>query len=62
MRVIGTDGPIPGLYAAGDNTGGRYVNQGGEKKQIINDFSWAVGSGMLAGENMATYWNQLVNE
>ena len=62
MRVIGTDGPIPGLYAAGDNTGGRYVNQGGEKKKIINDFSWAVGSGMLAGENMATYWNQLVNE
>ena len=57
LRVQGKDGPIPGLYAAGDNTGGRYVNHGGEKKQIINDFAWAVGSGMLAGENLAAYVN-----
>lgn len=55
QNVIGKDGPIDGLYAAGDNTGGRYINQGGEKKQIINDFAYAVSSGMIAGENMVSY-------
>ena len=55
QNVVGENGPIDGLYAAGDNTGGRYINQGGEKKQIINDFAYAVSSGMLAGENMASY-------
>ena len=58
MQVVGADGPVPGLYAAGDNTASRYVNHGGEKKQIINDFAWAVGSGYLAGIQMADYVNE----
>lgn len=58
MRVTGTTGAVPGLYAAGDTTGSRYVNHGGEKKQIINDFSWAVSSGFIAGAQMAQYVNE----
>ncbi|NTV91099.1 MAG: FAD-binding protein, partial [Clostridiales bacterium] len=53
MQVLGKEGPVTGLYAAGDNTSGRYVNLGGDKVQIINDLTWAVASGYVAAENMA---------
>ncbi len=53
MQVQGKNGPVTGLYAAGDNTAGRYVNLGGDKYQITNDLTWAVASGFIAGERMA---------
>lgn len=59
MRVIGKDGPVYGLYAAGDIVSGRFVNQGGEKKQTINDYTWAVASGFLAADSIA---DQLLSE
>jgi succinate dehydrogenase/fumarate reductase flavoprotein subunit/Pyruvate/2-oxoacid:ferredoxin oxidoreductase delta subunit len=52
MQVTGHDGPIKGLYAAGDTTGGRFVNHGGDRIEIINDMTWAVASGFLAGETI----------
>lgn len=59
-QLIHKDGtPVPGVYAAGDTTGSRYVNVGGEKKQIVNDYSWAVASGFIAGEALADYINNL---
>jgi fumarate reductase flavoprotein subunit len=52
MQVMGKNGPINNLYASGDNTGGRFIDRGGERIEIINDMSWAVASGYLAGENI----------
>jgi fumarate reductase flavoprotein subunit len=52
MQVMGHDGPVKGLYAAGDTTGGRFINHGGDRIEIINDMSWAVASGFLAGQNI----------
>jgi fumarate reductase flavoprotein subunit len=52
MQVIGRHGAINNLYAAGDTTGSRFVNRGGDRTEIINDMTWAVASGYLAGENI----------
>jgi len=52
MQVIGKNAPINNFYAAGDTTGGRFINRGGERIEIINDMSWAVASGFLAGQNI----------
>jgi len=58
MQVTGKNGPIKNLYASGDTTGGRYINRGGERIEIINDMSWAVASGFLAGENIGKQLKQ----
>ena len=47
--------PVEGLYCAGDTIGNRYINQGGEKLECINDFSWAFASGYLAGKKILEY-------
>jgi len=52
MQVMGHDGPVKGLYAAGDSTGSRYINRAGERIEIVNDNTWAVASGFLAGQNI----------
>jgi fumarate reductase flavoprotein subunit len=52
MQVMGKNGPIENLYASGDTTGSRYVNRGGQRYEIINDMSWAVASGFLAGQHI----------
>jgi fumarate reductase flavoprotein subunit len=52
MQVMGKNGAISNLYASGDTTGGRYINRGGERIEIINDMSWAVASGFLAGQTI----------
>lgn len=52
MQVKGKDGLMKGLYAAGDTTSGRLVNKGGQKIQTINDYTWAVGSGMVAAASI----------
>jgi fumarate reductase flavoprotein subunit len=51
-QVMGHKGPVEGLYAAGDTTGCRYINRAGERIEIVNDNTWAVGSGFLAGQNI----------
>jgi fumarate reductase flavoprotein subunit len=52
MQVMGNDGPVKGLYATGDTTGSRYINRTGDRTEIVNDMSWAVASGFLAGQNI----------
>ena len=42
-------GLVDGLYAAGDFASGRHIVLGGVKRQILNDMSWALSSGFLAG-------------
>jgi hypothetical protein len=52
MQVMGNNGPIDNLYAAGDTTGSRFINRGYERIEIVNDMSWATASGFLAGQNI----------
>jgi fumarate reductase flavoprotein subunit len=52
MQVMGQHGPVEGLYAAGDTTGSRFTNHDGERTEIVNDNTWAVASGFLAGQNI----------
>lgn len=54
MQVLSETGPVPGLYAAGDITCGRYVNDRLHKTEIINDYSWAVAGGFMAGTHAAS--------
>ena len=54
-NVLSHGAPVEGLYCAGDTIGNRYINQGGEKLECINDFSWAFASGYLAGSKMLEY-------
>lgn len=55
MEVL-TDGtPVPGLYAAGDITCGRYVNDRTHKQEVINDYSWAIASGFMAANHAAKH-------
>jgi succinate dehydrogenase/fumarate reductase flavoprotein subunit/NAD-dependent dihydropyrimidine dehydrogenase PreA subunit len=51
-QVMGKNGPIENLYAAGDTTGSRHIVRAGVRTEIINDMSWAVASGYLAGESI----------
>lgn len=46
-------GLVDGLYVTGDFASGRHVVLGGAKKQILNDMSWALASGFLAGNSAA---------
>ena len=56
MRAYAPDrNVVPGLYITGDFASGRFINQGGVKKQVLNDMSWALSSGYLAGKNAAEY-------
>jgi succinate dehydrogenase/fumarate reductase flavoprotein subunit len=54
-RVKGNDGPVPGLFAAGDVTSGNSVNAYERRSEVINDFTWANASGFLAGESAVSY-------
>ena len=44
---------LPNLYVTGDFASGRFINRAGEKAQILNDMSWALASGFLAGSYAA---------
>ena len=52
MQVLDQGSPVPGLYAAGDITCGRYVNDRLHKTEVINDYSWAVAGGFMAANHM----------
>lgn len=54
MQAYRPDGSlVPGLYVTGDFAGGRHISQGGVKRQVLNDMSWALSSGFIAGESAA---------
>ncbi len=53
MQAYRSDGTlIPGLYVTGDFASGRFLNMAGAKVQVLNDMSWALASGFLAGTNV----------
>ena len=52
-EVMGDNGPIQNLFAAGDNSSGNIVKLSQtEKMWITNEFSWALSSGMIAADGM----------
>lgn len=54
MQAYRPDGGlVPGLYVTGDFAGGRHISLGGVKKQVLNDMSWALASGFIAGGSAA---------
>ncbi len=48
-------GTVEGLYVTGDAASGRHISLGGLKKQVLNDMSWALASGFVAGAAAAKY-------
>jgi len=48
-------GLVEGLYVTGDFASGRFINDLGVKRQIINDLAWAFASGYLAAESAVNY-------
>ena len=48
-------GLVEGLWVPGDFSSSRFINDGGLKRQIINDLAWAFSSGFIAGEQAAAY-------
>ena len=48
-------GLVDGFYVVGDFASGRFINDMGWKRQIINDLSWAFASGLIAGESAVKY-------
>lgn len=50
-------GLVEGFYVVGDFASGRFINDLGFKRQIINDLSWAFASGLIAGESAVEYLN-----
>lgn len=54
MQAYAADGGlVPGLFVTGDFASGRHVVLGGAKRQILNDMSWALASGFIAGGSAA---------
>jgi len=60
MQAYKPDGGfVEGLYVTGDFATGRHINLGGVKMQVLNDISWALSSGFLAGTNAGKYVEDL---
>lgn len=53
MQAYAEDGSslIEDLYVVGDIASGRHIADSGIKKQVLNDMSWALASGFIAGTN-----------
>ncbi|MGN0999643.1 MAG: FAD-dependent oxidoreductase [Faecousia sp.] len=52
-------GLIEGLWVPGDFSSGRFVNDRGLKRQVINDLAWAFASGYISGCRAAEYLDSL---
>ncbi len=48
---------MPNLWAGGDFSSGRFINEGGVKRQITDDLAWAFSGGYNAGIHIAEYLN-----
>ena len=56
MRALAAAGGlVDGLFVTGDAASGRHISLGGVKKQVLNDMSWALSSGYIAGAAAADY-------
>lgn len=55
MQAYRKDGSlVDGLYVVGDFASGRFINMAGVKVQLINDMSWALASGFIAGTQVGS--------
>ncbi|MCR5784448.1 MAG: FAD-dependent oxidoreductase [Eubacterium sp.] len=66
MLAYREDGSIvDNLYVTGDFASGRFVNMGGVKVQVLNDMSWALAGGFIAGSDVCKrgvkYWHKSTN-
>jgi succinate dehydrogenase/fumarate reductase flavoprotein subunit len=52
MQVVGKKDSMDNLYATGDTIGSNHINKGGERVSFVNEMSWAVGSGWVAGNHV----------
>lgn len=58
MQAYRPDGSlVDGLFVTGDFASGRHIVMDGVKKQVLNDMSWALSSGFLAGASAARALN-----
>ena len=56
MQAVHEDGsPVEGLYVTGDFASGKHISLGGLKCQALNDMSWALSSGYIAGSSVGEY-------
>ncbi len=56
MQAYARDGGVvEGLWVPGDFSSGRFVNDRGLKRQVLNDLAWAFASGLIAGEQATMY-------
>jgi fumarate reductase flavoprotein subunit len=54
MQAYRPDGSlVEGLFVTGDFASGRHTVMSGVKRQVLNDMSWALSSGFLAGTSAA---------
>lgn len=52
-------GLVEGLWVPGDFSSGRFVNDRGLKRQVLNDLAWAFSSGYISGIKAVEYLNTL---
>lgn len=53
MQAYAADGSIlENLYVTGDFASGRHISLDGVKRQALNDMSWALSSGFIAGSHI----------
>lgn len=52
-------GLVEGLWVPGDFSSGRFVNDRGLKRQVINDLAWAFSSGHISACKAVEYLNGL---
>ena len=58
MQAYRPDGSlVEGLYVTGDFASGRHIVMSGVKRQVLNDMSWALSSGFIAGAQAAKSLN-----
>lgn len=58
MQAYAADGGlVEGLYVTGDFASGRHIVLDGIKRQVLNDMSWALSSGFIAGAKAAQSLN-----
>ncbi len=60
MQAYAKDGGVvEGLYVTGDFASGRHYNQGGVKKQFLNDMNWALAGSYIVGDRVVKYLDSI---
>ena len=59
QALSASGGVVDGLFVTGDAASGRHISLGGIKKQVLNDMSWALASGFIAGGSASEYVKKL---